>query len=79
MKLWELGEDVAVEAIRSKALVEVGLLDCLCDVLSSEERSLLAEKVERTEARELLLGLEVVGESLVNDVPVVENLAFGSL
>jgi hypothetical protein len=51
----------------------------LCDVLSSEERSLLAEKVEGTEAWKLLLGLEVVGESLVNDVPVVENLAFGSL
>ena len=79
MEFWELGEDVAVKAIRFEAFVEVGLLDRACDVLSSEERSLLAEKVERTEAWELLLDLEVVGESLVDDVPVVENLAFGSL
>ena len=79
VKLRRLCQNVAVETIRSEAFVEVGLLDRAGDVLSSEERSLLAEKVEGTEAWKLLLGLEVVGESLVNDVLVVENLAFGSL
>ena len=43
VKLRRLCQNVAVEAVRSEAFVEVGLLDCTCNVFGSEERSLLAK------------------------------------